>query len=95
MQPLKSGSRVARHVIAALVNGLNRIFTGLLVASERELLLATSLSFSGARVSQLLEDRIAVAARGRPEKVDVTLPGGFPQLEVHLPNGDMRSLRLI
>ena len=93
-QPLKSGGRVARHVVAALVNGLNRIFTGLLVASDRELLLATSLSFSGARVSQLLEDRIAVAARGRPEKVEVTLRRGFPHLDVHLPNGEMRALRL-
>jgi hypothetical protein len=93
-QPLKSAGRVARHVVAALVNGLNRIFTGLLVSSDRELLLATSLSYSGARVSQLLEDRIAVAARGRPEKVEVTLRRGFPHLDVHLPNGEMRALRL-
>jgi hypothetical protein len=93
-QPLRAGGRVGRHVVTALVNGLNRIFTGLLVASDRELLLATSLSFSGARVSQLLEDRIAVASRGRPEKVEVTLRRGFPHLDVHLPNGEMRSLRL-
>jgi hypothetical protein len=93
-KPLLGGSRVSRHIVAGLVNGLNRIFTGLLVSSERELLLATSLSFSGARVSQLLEDRIAVTARGRSEKIEVTLRRGFPCLDVHLPNGTLRSLRL-
>lgn len=92
--PLFAGDRVPRHVVAKLVNGLNRIFTGVLVSSDRELLLATSLSFSGARVSHLLEDRIAVSARGRPEKVDISLLGGFPHLEVSLPNGATRSLRL-
>ena len=92
--PLLEGARVPRHVVAGLVNGLNRIFTGMMVSSQRELLLATSLSFSTARVSQLLEDRIAVAARGRPEKIDVTSRRGFPSLDVHLPNGELRSLRL-
>jgi hypothetical protein len=93
-RPLIAKERVTRYVVTGLVSGLNRIFTGMLVSSERELLLATSLSFSSARVSQLLEDRIAVAARGRPEKVEVTLRRGFPHLDVYLPNGTVRSLRL-
>jgi hypothetical protein len=93
-KPLLVGGRVSRHVVTRLVNGLNRIFTGMLVSTDRELLLATSLSFSGARVSQLLEDRIAVVARGRPEKIEVTFRRGFPFLDVHLPNGAIRSLRL-
>ena len=88
------GGRVPRQVLGTLVRGLNRIFTGMLVSSDRELLLATSLSSSGARVSQLLEDRISVAARGRTEKVEITSPAGFPSLDVHLPNGIVRSLRL-
>lgn len=88
------GGRVSRHIVTELVRGLNRIFTGMLVSSERELLLATSLSFSGARVSQLLEDRIAVSSRGRTEKVDISLRRGFPCLDVHLPNGAVRWLRL-
>ena len=88
------GGRVPRKVLGTLVQGLNRIFTGMLVSSDRELLLATSLSSSGARVSQLLEDRISVAARGRTEKVEVTSRHGFPSLDVHLPNGNVRSLRL-
>ena len=93
-QPLLAGRHVSRHVVTALVKGLNRIFTGLLVSSDRELLLATSLSFSGARVSQLLEDQIAISARGRPEKVELALHNDFPHLDVHLPNGAVRSLRL-
>lgn len=86
--------RVGRHIVAGLVNGLNRIFTGLLVASERELLLATSLSFSTARISQLLEDRIAISSRGRLEKVEIMVRHGFPHLDVYLPNGERRSLKL-
>ncbi|MDD5332871.1 MAG: hypothetical protein PHS32_03920 [Rhodoferax sp.] len=39
-RPLFAGERVPRHVVASLVNGLNRIFTGVLVSSDRELLLA-------------------------------------------------------
>ena len=92
--PLEAGGRVSRHILTGLVRGLNRIFTGMLVSSDRELLLATSLSFSGARVSQLLEDRIAVSARGRREKVDISMRRGFPCLDVHLPNGSVRWLRL-
>lgn len=94
-EPLLAGSRVSRRIVGRLVKGLNRIFTGMLVETERELLLATSLSFSGARISQLLEDSISVAPRGgRPEKVDIVLQNGFPSLDVHLPDGTVCSLRL-
>lgn len=94
-EPLLSGGRVSRRITGRLVKGLNRIFTGLLVETERDLLLATSLSFSGARISQLLEDRISVTPRGgRPEKVDVILRNEFPSLDVHMPDGTVCSLRL-
>jgi len=94
-EPLRNGSRVSGRIVARLVKGLNRIFTGMLVETERDLLLATSLSFSGARISQLLADRISVAPRGgRAEKVDIVLKNGFPSLDVHLPDGTVRSLRL-
>ena len=40
-------------------------------------------------------DRISVAPRGgRAEKVDIALKSGFPSLNVHLPDGTVRSLRL-
>lgn len=94
-EPLLAGGKVSRRIASRLVKGLNRIFTGLLVETERELLLATSLSFSGARISQLLEDRISVAPRGgRSEKVDIVLRKEFPSLDVHLPDGTVCSLHL-
>lgn len=93
--PLRNGERVSRRIIGHLVKGLNRIFTGMLVETERDLLLATSLSFSGARISELLTDRITVTPRGgRAERVDITLRNQFPSLDVHLPDGTLRSLRL-
>ena len=93
--PLRNGERVSRRIIGRLVKGLNRIFTGMLVETERDLLLATSLSFSGARISELLADRITVAPRGgRAERVDIALRNQFPSLDVHLPDGTLRSLRL-
>ena len=94
-EPLMNGERVSRRIIGRLVKGLNRIFTGMLVETERDLLLATSLSFSGAPISELLTDRITVAPRGgRAERVDITLRHEFPSLDVHLPDGTLRSLRL-
>ena len=93
--PLESRKGVSARIIGRLVRGLNRIFTGMLVETERDLLMATSLSFSGGRISQLLEDRISVAPRGgRAEKVVVSLRDEFPSLDVHLPDGSVRSLRL-
>ena len=94
-EPLRKGERVSRRIIGRLVKGLNRIFTGMLVETERDLLLATSLSYSSARISQLLADRISVAPRGgRAEKVDIALRNDFPSFDVHLPDGTVRSLRL-
>jgi hypothetical protein len=91
--PLKAGQPVGRKIVERLVKGLNRIFTGMLVSTERELLLATSLSLSTARVSQLLEDRIPVRPRGQ-ESVEITTRRGFPSLDVSLPGGKLCSLRL-
>ena len=83
VQPLRSEGRVSRRIVARLVNGLNRVFTGMLVNTERELLLATILSYSGAGVSQLLEERLSVAPK-RYERVDVVMEGSQPELVVQL-----------
>lgn len=81
--PLREGGRVPRPILAKLVNGLNRVFTGMLVSTDRELLLATSLSNSGAGTSQLLEDRVSVSPR-RDERIEI-LPGSpLPLLVVQL-----------
>jgi hypothetical protein len=84
LQVLKSGGKVDRSILARLVRGLNRVFVGMLVNTERELLLATSFSFSSSKVSQILEDRIPVTPPRLYERVDLTLEGGEPVLAVQL-----------
>ncbi len=88
VHPLRGEGRVSRRIVSRLVNGLNRVFTGMLVSTERELLLATNLSYSGAGVSQLLEERLSVAPK-RQERVDVVLEGSQPVLVVQL-DADVR-----
>lgn len=83
MPTLRAGRPVEQPILARLVRGLNRIFAGMLVSSDRELLLATSLSFSNAKISRLLEDRLSVRPR-RDEKIDIILDGGMPKLRVCL-----------
>jgi hypothetical protein len=65
---LKRGASVKRPLLSRLVKGLNRVFTGMLINSDRELLLATSGNYSQAKVSRILLDRISVDAR-KGEKV--------------------------
>ena len=58
---LKKPTVVKRPILSRLVKGLNRVFTGMLINSDRELYLATSGSHSQAKVSRLLIDRVSVA----------------------------------
>src|SRR5689334_15735610 len=55
----------------------------MLVAGERELYLATSSSFSNAKVSRMLEERLCVSPR-LGEKLEVTLHNRIPTLSVVL-----------
>jgi hypothetical protein len=75
--------KINRVILSRLVKGLNRVFTGMLVSDDRELLLATSLALSQGKVSHLLEERISVEAR-RGEQVDIILEEGasVPSLKV-------------
>jgi len=94
VKPLTAGERVGRRVVGKLVNGLNRVFTGMLVATERELLLATNLSYSGSGVSQLLEERLSVSPK-RHERVDVLAEvDGRPALVVQLDANVKCTLKL-
>lgn len=90
---LQTGGRVERPILARLVKGLNRVFVGMLVDVDRDLLLATSLSFSGPAVGQLLEDRIPVAAR-KDERIELTLLLGRPAIRVQLSELLAPTLRL-
>jgi hypothetical protein len=60
---LREGKRIEKSIIGRLTKGLNRIFVGMLISSDRELLLATGLSGSSAKVSYILEERVSVAKR--------------------------------
>ena len=93
MPILRAGRLVEQPILARLVRGLNRIFAGMLVSSDRELLLATSLSFSNAKISRLLEDRLSVRSR-RDEKIDIILDRGMPKLRVCLTDKIWRCLDL-
>lgn len=57
---LKRGSTVSRPILSRLIKGLNRVFTGMLINSDRELFLATSGNNSQAKVSRILVERVSV-----------------------------------
>jgi hypothetical protein len=88
---LKAGAVVKRPIVARLVKGLNRVFTGMLINSERELYLATSGNYSQAKVSRILIEQVSVEP-SKGEKIilrydnnHVTLAVFFtPQLSVSL-----------
>ena len=82
---LQEGKKIPKPITSRLVRGLNRIFTGLLVSNQDELILATSGSYSQARISRVYEEAISVA-RKRGESVSVELDKSRrkPSLVVHL-----------
>jgi hypothetical protein len=92
---LDAGRRVERPILSRLVRGLNRIFIGMLVSDDRELLLATSLALSQGPVSRLLEERVSVEPR-LGERIEIVLREGdrMPALEVALSPEIRRSLPL-
>lgn len=93
LKPLRASGKVERPYIARLVKGLNRIFVGMLVSSDRDLLLATSISFSTSKVSQVLEDRVPVTPRLH-ERVELVLQGQKPALLVQFAAGIRTALPL-
>ena len=60
VEVLKNGAVVKRPILARLVKGLNRVFTGMLINSDRELYLATSGNYSQAKVSRILVEHVSV-----------------------------------
>lgn len=63
VEPLKNGEPVKRTIYTKVIKGLNRIFTGMFINSDRELILATSGNNSQAKVSRILVSRLSVAPR--------------------------------
>lgn len=93
LKPLRAGDRVERPFLARLVKGLNRIFVGMLVSSDRDLLLATSISFSTSKISQVLEDRVPVTPRLH-ERVELVLECQRPTLVVQFAENIRTTLTL-
>lgn len=60
---VSAGQAVPQSALSPLVRGLNRIFTGILVNNQDQLILASSGSHAQAKTSRLLEDTIPVAFR--------------------------------
>ena len=58
--PILRGGQAPRQVVSRLVKGLNRVFTGQLATSERDLWLATNGNYSQAKVSRIFVERVSV-----------------------------------
>lgn len=71
---LNQGALVKRPILSRLVKGLNRVFTGMLINSDRELYLATSGNYSQAKVSRILVERVSVDP-SKGEKVTLRYDG--------------------
>jgi len=85
---LQQGKKLPKQITARLVRGLNRIFTGLLVNNQDDLILATSGSYSQAKISRVYEEFISVVKkRGESVSVEFDQSRGKPSLVVHLAHG--------
>lgn len=93
LRALRHHETVQRSILTRLARGINRIFTGMLLGSERDLLLASGASLSQARVCRFLEDKVSVAPR-RGERVEIVLENDHPALRVDLGDGLGSSLPL-
>jgi hypothetical protein len=65
---VRASAPVKRQILGRLVRGMNRIFSGMLMNSDRDLILATSGNYSQAKISRLLADRVSVEAH-RGERI--------------------------
>lgn len=93
---LQENKKVSKHILVRIVRGLNRIFTGFLVNNQDELILATSGSYSQAKISRVYEESISVTKK-RGESISIELDKNQRQasLIVHLsPNLEPISLNL-
>jgi hypothetical protein len=93
VQTLRESRPVRRPISNRLIKGLNRIFTGMLLNSDRELYLATSGNFSQAKISRVLVDRLSVEPR-HGERVVIEWVNNRVMLAVHLAHGLVEKLEL-
>jgi hypothetical protein len=80
---LKRGGSVKRPILSRLIKGMNRVFTGMLMNSDRELFLATSGNNSQAKVSRILLERVSVDPnKGEKVTLQYDAESGNVQLSV-------------
>ena len=85
VQALKEDKKVEGQIVRRLVKGLNRIWVGMLVDRDREIYLATGLSFSNARVSRLLKEKISVMPRlGQKVEIILRKSDNMPMIQITL-----------
>jgi hypothetical protein len=85
---LKAGVPLPRKVMPQIMRGLNRIFTGMLVQNQDELVLATSGSHSQSKTSPLLDEMVSVPRQGGEEVTLTTTTKAGVALAVRLSRGD-------
>ncbi|MGI4796552.1 MAG: hypothetical protein ACRYG8_21325 [Janthinobacterium lividum] len=76
-----------RTALTMIVRGLNRIFTGMLVQNQDDLVLATSGSYSQSKRSPLLDELISVPRQGGEEVSIIPNDGGGFAVSVKLVRG--------
>ena len=85
---LRTGTALPRRVMPMIIRGLNRVFTGMLVQNQDELVLATSGSHSQSKTSPLLDELISVPRQGGEEAVLAPSARGGIALIVRLSRGN-------
>jgi hypothetical protein len=83
VRPLERREKAPRTILSRLIQGMNRIFTGLLSTTHHELVLASSGSFSQSRVSRIEEYAISVDPR-KGERIALEYKDGHVHLAVYL-----------
>ena len=86
---LQNRTALPRRVMPMIMRGLNRVFTGMLVQNQDELVLATSGSHSQSKTSPLLDELISVPRlrEARKRLLAPSARGGIA-LSVRLSRGD-------
>lgn len=85
---LQNRATLPRRVMPMIMRGLNRVFTGMLVQNQDELVLATSGSHSQSKTSPLLDELISVPRQGGEEAVLAPSARGGIVLRVRLSRGE-------
>ncbi len=85
LTPLRAGRPVKRHLLARLVKGLNRVFTGMLVNSDADLHIVTSGNNTQAKISRVYLGSVAVTpSKGERVHLRLDKASGRVRLTVQL-----------